>query len=286
MPETPIPVSSVSLDKASIAVKAGSTVTLTTRNIKTPKLSANSACIYRIDGDGKGTLIYTKNSTKKRAQASTTKLMTAILVMESGRLDGTTRITKNAAKTLWGTYMMKAGDVFSNRDLMYALLMPSANDAAVALAEGIGGTEANFVSMMNRKAEKMGLTRTHYQNPHGLDADGHYSSASDLAKLTAYAYTFPEISAIWNTSIKTISPQNRKCNWILYTTNSLFGYDWRFKGGKTGTTDKARCCFTGVYTYKNETYVTVVLGSKYGFGRWSDTKKLHKYIRKYAAKYY
>lgn len=263
-----------------------SNITLITRNIKNYKLSAKSACVYRIDGEGKGTIIFAKNSTKKRAQASTTKIMSALLAMESGKINGTTRITRNAAKTPWGSYKLKAGDVYNNLDLLYAMMLPSANDAATALAEGIAGSESSFVAMMNDRAQELGLTKTSFRNPHGLDADGHYSTAQDLAKLTAYAYEYPAIRNTWNTKVKTITSLKKKTKWTLFSTNAIFGYDKHFKGGKTGTTDNARCCFSGVYEYKGETYVTVVLGSKYGFSRWKDTKKLHKYIKKYAATKY
>lgn len=268
------------------AAARSKTIKLTTCNIKTQSLVAAAACIYRIDGEGKGTLIYKKKAGQKRAQASTTKLMSAVVVMESGKIDDTTTITKNAAKTPWGSYKLKAGDVYSNRDLMYAMMLPSANDAAVAIAEGVGGSVKKFVKKMNAKAAELGLKNTHFKNPTGLDRDGHYTTALELAKLTAYAYTFPEISEMWNTKVKTISSLNTGSKWTLITTNAIFGYDKRFKGGKTGTTDNAGCCFAGVYTYKGETYVTVVLGSTFGLKRWSDTKKLHKYIRKYAATTY
>lgn len=257
--------------------------TLTTRNLKTQKLSAKAAVIYRIDEDGKGTLIYTKNSDTKRAQASTTKLMTAVLFLENGDLGGITKISKHAASTPWSGHFVK-GDTYNNRDLMFAMLMPSANDAAVALAETIGGTESNFVKMMNAKAKTMGLRKTQFKNPHGLDARGHYTTATELAKLTAYAYTTqPLISEIWNTKVKMIRSIKKGRKWKLWTTNAIFGYDKNFKGGKTGTEDNARCCFTGIYVYKGKTYVTTVLGSSYGFSRWADTKKLHSYIKKYAA---
>lgn len=261
-------------------------ITLTTRNIKNYKLSAKAACIYRIDGDGQGTLVYTKNSTTKRAQASTTKLMTAVLLMESGLLDSKTKISKHAAATPWGSGRLAAGDTYKTHDLLYAMLLPSSNDAATAVAEKVGGTEKAFVAKMNAKAKEMGMKKTHFCNPHGLDADGHYTTAKELAMLTAYAYTFPEIRECWATQYKTIKSLKNKKKWTLWSTNSIFGYVSNFLGGKTGTEDNAGCCFTGVYEYNGSTYVTVVLGSGYGFSRWTDTKKLHKYITKYAATEY
>lgn len=263
-----------------------SNIQLISRNIKKPKVTARAAVVYRINRDGTGNLLYTKNSTKKLAQASTTKLMTAILLLESGLIDSQTMISSHAAATPWASGKLAAGDIYDTRDLLYAMLLPSSNDAATAVAERVGGTEANFVNMMNDRAEELGLTRTHFRNPHGLDADGHYTTAGELAKLTAYAYTFPEIRECWATKIKTIKSLKKKRRWTMWTTNAIFSYVKNFLGGKTGTEDNAKCCFAGVYTYKGETYVTVVLGSDYGFSRWSDTQTLHKYIRQYAAKKY
>ena len=261
-------------------------IKVTTRNLESPDLSARSACIYRIDANGKGTLIFTKKAFKKVAQASTTKLMTSILLIDSGLLDSTTTISNHAARTPWGSGRLAAGDVYNNRDLLFAMLLPSSNDAATAIAERVGGSEGGFVNMMNAKAEEMGLTNTHFCNPHGLDADGHYTTALELAKLTAKAYDYPEIRECWATNYKRIRSLKRGRSWNLWSTNAIFKYVSNFLGGKTGTESNAGCCFAGVYTYGGSTYVTVVLGSGYGFSRWNDTKKLHKYIQDYAATSY
>lgn len=263
-----------------------SKITVITRNLEDLSMTAKAACIYRIDGDGEGTMIFSRNSSTKVAQASTTKLMTAVLLIESGLLDSTTKVSAHAAATPYASGRMAVGDVFNTRDLLYAMLLPSSNDAATAVAERVGGNEEAFVNMMNAKAEKLGLTKTHFRNPHGLDADGHYTTAKELAKLTAYAYTFPEIKDCWATQYKSIKSLEKGRRWNLWSTNAIFGYVSNFLGGKTGTESNAGCCFTGVYTYNGGTYVTVVLGSGYGFSRWSDTKKLHKYIQDYALSSY
>ena len=268
------------------AAAHSSNIVVTTRNLEDLALSARSACVYRVDGDGKGVLIYSKQADKKLPQASTTKLMTAVLLLENGLLNSTTKISTHAARTPWGSGRLAAGDVYNTEDLLYAMMLPSSNDAATAIAEKVGGSETAFVSMMNAKAEALGFTRTHFRNPHGLDADGHYTTALELAKLTAYAYNFPEIRECWATKYRTIKSLKRGRRWTLWSTNSLFKYVSNFLGGKTGTEDNAKCCFTGMYTYEGSTYVTVVLGSGYGYARWSDTKKLHKYIQDYAATKY
>ena len=263
-----------------------SNITVTTRNIKSYSLSAKAACIYRIDGDGAGTLVYTKNSTTKRAQASTTKLMTAVLLIESGLLGKKTTISKHAASTPWGSGRLSAGDIFKTSDLLYAMLLPSYNDAATAVAEAVSGSEEAFVALMNEKAKALGMTNTNFCNPHGLDANGSYTTAKELAMLTAYAYTFPEIRKCWSTSYKKIKNYKTKKKFTVWSTNSIIGYVSNFLGGKTGTEDKAGCCFAGAYEYNGSVYVTVVLGSGGGFSRWADTKKLHSYIKKYAATQY
>lgn len=257
-------------------------INIITRNLEDPGVSARSACVYRIFPDGTGKMIYSKNSYKEVAQASTTKIMTAVVLLEKGLIDSKTKISSHAASTPWGSGRLAVGDVYNTKDLLYAMLLPSSNDAATAVAERVGGSEAAFVNMMNAKAEELGLKRTHFRNPHGLDADGHYTTALELAKLTAYAYTFPEIRECWATQCKTIKSLERGRYWTLWSTNAIFSYVKNFLGGKTGTESNAGCCFTGIYTYNGNTYVTVVLGSGYGFSRWSDTKKLHNYIQNYA----
>ena len=269
-----------------VSAATSDSITVITRNLESISLSARTACVYRIDGDGQGTMIFSKKSTTQVAQASTTKLMTAVLLLESGLIDSTTVVSAHAAATPYGSGKMTAGDVYNTRDLLYAMLLPSSNDAATAVAERVGGSEGAFVSKMNAKAAKLGFTQTHFRNPHGLDADGHYTTARELAELTAYAYTFPEIRDCWATQHKVIKSLKKGRRWHLWSTNAIFGYVSNFLGGKTGTEDNAGCCFTGVYTFNGDTYVTVVLGSGYGFSRWSDTKKLHRYIQDYAQSHY
>ena len=261
----------------------GKAFKVTTRNIKSVKLNGKSACIYCVDT---GENIFTKNSTTRRAHASTTKIMSAILLCESGKIGGKTKISKKAANTPWGGRYIKKGDRYKNLDLLYAMMLPSLNDAATAVSETVSGSTSKFVKAMNTKAATLGLSDTHFKNPHGLDKKGHYSTAVDLTRLTAYAYRFPLIRKAWLTPYRTIKCINRKKKWTLESTDLILGYDKKFKGGKTGTTEKAGYCFSGVYVYKGKTYVTAVLGCDYENGRWVDTKKLHKYIRSYAAKSY
>lgn len=257
--------------------------TVTSRNVVTKSLSARSACIYCIDN---GNVIYTKKYKTRRSPASTTKLMTSVILVESGKLKEKTSISANAANTPWGSGHLRKGDKYRNIDLLYAMLLPSANDAAVAVAEGVSGSTGKFVKRMNKKAEKMGLENTHFCNPHGLNDSNHYTTAFELAKLTAYAYDKEEIRKAMKTKSRTIKSLRYKSKWTLYSSDTLLGKIQNFFGGKTGTGSDAKYCFTGIYKHKKKTYVTVVLGAGSPAGRWSDTKKLHSYIRSYAATKY
>lgn len=254
------------------------TIRVTSRNIKNLKLSTQSACIYCIDT---GEFIYMKKAGTRRSPASTTKLMTSILLAESGKLSGVMKISRNAAKTPYTYGKLKAGDTYRTVDLLYAMLLPSANDAAVAAAEGVSGSTSAFVKKMNRKARRIGLKNTHFKNPVGFNAKGHYTTAKDLARLTAYAYEIEPIRDAMKTKSKKIRSLRYHRTWRLHSSNSLLGKISSLIGGKTGTGSDAKYCFTGLYQHKGKTYVTVVLRAKSDAGRWSSTKKLHSYIRKY-----
>ena len=274
----------VYVTKTDTAKKAVSRVcTVTSRNIKSADVGCRSACIYCINNKA---LIYGKEHTTRRSPGSTTKLMTSVLLVESGKLKKKTRISANAAATPWGSGMLKKGDVYRNTDLLYAMLLPSANDAAVAVSEGVSGSTTKFVKKMNKKAKKLGLTHTHFCNPHGLHNDDHYTTALELAKLTAYAYKKKPIRKALKTKYRTIKSVRYKRVWTMYSTDSLLGLIQGFLGGKTGTGEDALYCFAGVYKHEKKTYITIVLGARSPTQRWSDTRKLHSYIRDHAATKY
>ena len=263
-------------DQAGEAVSRVCTVTST--NIKGKKLSGKSACIYCVDTNK---VIYGKAHTTRRSPASTTKLMTAVILVESGKLGGNTTISEKAASTPWGSGKLRKGDSYRNIDLLYAMLLPSSNDAAVAVAEGVSGSTGKFIRQMNTKAGQMGLKNTHFCNPHGLNDKNHYTTAYELARITAYAYGKEEIRKAMKTRTRTIKSLRYQRKWKLYSSDTLLGRIKSFLGGKTGTGSDAKYCFAGVYKYKGKTYVTVVLRAGSAVGRWKDTRKLHSYIRKY-----
>ncbi len=255
-------------------------LTVTTKNIVVKKVTAKAVCVYCVE-DKK--VVYGVKINKRRKQASTTKVMTSILLLENAKLKDTTKISKNAADTLYSHPVMKAGDVYSNKDLLYTMLLPSSNGSAVAVAEEIGGSVSGFADMMNAKAKELGLKNTRFVNPHGLDEKSNYSTAFDLCRQMAYIY--PESKSFRkaiSTSSYTFTTKKYKYKYTVKTTDELKNYSSKHKGGKTGTTSLAGCCFTSVYVDGGKTYTVAVLGSADNESRFSDTKKLYSYIDKYA----
>ncbi|MEA4923106.1 MAG: serine hydrolase [Eubacteriaceae bacterium] len=256
----------------------GPIITVTTRNIKSVSLSSRTACIYCVNTKE---TIYGKYMNTRKPQASTTKIMTALIVMDQNKLSQKARVSNAAAHTAWRNLYMKPGDRYYVRDMIHALLLPSSNDAANVLAEKNAGSKKAFIKKMNARAKAMGLTRTHYKNAHGLDASGHYTTAYDLARLTAAAYkykTFRTVIKKKKYSFKSLRYKKKK---TVRTTDKLLGYTSAFKGGKTGYDNRAGYCFSAVYVYKGRTYIVSTLGSNSSKGRWNDSKKLYKYLKTY-----
>jgi len=146
-----------------------------------PDIQAKAAILM---DEGSGRVIYAKNAHQQLPPASLTKIMTAILVIENGDLDQKVSVSRYAAETGESSIWLEEGEVLTRKDLLYALMLVSANDAAVALAESVAGSESAFVEKMNKRARELHLSHTHFVNPHGLQDQEHYSSAYDLAVIT------------------------------------------------------------------------------------------------------
>lgn len=146
-------------------------------------LNSKNAILYDNTYDK---ILYEKNAYDRVANASTTKILTAIVAYENGNLEKIVTISQNAASTGGSGINLRTGDKISLNDLIKGLLIRSGNDAAVAIAEEIGGSVESFCKMMNKKAIEMGLKNTHFVTPHGLDKENHYSTAYDLAKMAEY----------------------------------------------------------------------------------------------------
>lgn len=225
-----------------------------------PVLNAKAAIIY--DRTSKRVL-WGKNIDQKKAMASTTKIMTAIVVLENANLNDVVEISKKAAGTGGSRLKINAGDKITVNDLLYGLMLRSGNDAAVALAEHVGGSVQGFADMMNKKKDELELYNTHFVTPHGLDNDEHYTTAYELAKLTDYALSNEKFAQIVNT--KTYNVTINGATRTINNTNELLGNLQGVNGVKTGFTANAMRCLVTSCTRNSNQIITIVLGC--------DTKK-------------
>ena len=193
-----------------------------------------------------GRVLLEKHATRRLPPASLTKIMTALIALESAPLQEIVKIDPRAV-VHHSSYDFKPGEEFLLRDLVTAMLVASANDACEAVAWHIGGDDKRFVAMMNERAVRLGLKNTHFANPCGFDAPGHYSTAADLAKLTERALQQPFFSMMVRTLIRDISTVDGTRHMSLHTTNELL-VDPDVNGVKTGYTSKAgRCLIASMF---------------------------------------
>lgn len=237
-----------------------------------PKINARAAIIY--DRTTKE-IIWGKNEYDKRAMASTTKIMSAIVVLENANLSDIVTVSRKAAGTGGSRLKISTGDKITVNDLLYGLMLRSGNDAAVALAEHIGENVEEFANLMNKKAKELGLKNSNFVTPHGLDNENHYTTAYELAVLTDYALNNKTFSKIVNTKSATISINGNSRN--IYNTNELLGYMKGVDGVKTGFTNGAGRCLVTSCTRNNNQIITVVLGCDTKKQRTSDSTKLIEY---------
>lgn len=217
-------------------------------------------------------ILYGKNEQKQVKMASTTKIMTAIIVIENVNLEETIEVSKKAANTGGSRLGLKTGDKIKISDLLYGLMLVSGNDAAVALAEHVGGNIKGFANLMNEKAKELDLKNTHYESPHGLDSDGHYTTAYELAKLTDYALKNKIFSKIVGTKNYTITINGYSKS--LSNTNELLGNLDGVYGVKTGFTNGANRCLVTSCKRDNMDIICVVLGADTKKFRTQDSIKL------------
>lgn len=247
--------------------------TISQSEIKIPETNSR-ACVV-IDRNT-NTILCGKNENEKRKMASTTKIMTATIIIENCNLDETIEVSKKAAGTGGSRLGLKTGDKITIRDLLYGLMLCSGNDAAVALAEYAGNDIQGFAELMNKKANDLGLTSTHFETPHGLDADEHYTTAYELAILSNYALnnkTFAQIVGTKNYTV-TINGYPKQ----LSNTNELLGNLEGVYGIKTGFTNGANRCLVTACKRNDMDIICVVLGADTKNFRTSDSIKLINYI--------
>lgn len=221
-----------------------------------------------------GTVLWEHNSREKRAMASTTKIMTALLTIEAGDLDREFTVDSLAIMVEGTSMGLREGDRVSRRDLLYGILLPSGNDAANAAAVSVSGSMTAFVKLMNSRARELGLNDTHFATPSGLDAEGHYTTACDLARLAAYALrddTFREIVGCSSADVEFGNPPYKR---TLYNSNKMLKrYDGAI-GVKTGFTDNARRCLVSAAERDGATLVAVTLNAP---DDWNDHTKMLDY---------
>ena len=223
-----------------------------------------------------GEVLYDMNGSERAAPASTTKLMTCLLVLEavqSGQLSLSTPIT--AGETTYqglsgnfSTANIKVGEVLTVEELLYCLMLPSANEAANVLAVAVDGSIEDFVSHMNRRAGELGCQGTHFANPHGMDQENHYTTAYDLALMMQACLEHDEFTTVTGAPKHTVPATNMSKEREIYNTNGLVS-SWTYStylydkciGGKTGTTDAAGRCLVAAARDGDQVLISVILGS-------------------------
>lgn len=240
-------------------------------------LTARSAFLF---DPVSGQVLYQREPDLPLPPASTTKIVSAIVALESERgAKNLLSVTKNATDVPSSKLHLRTGQAMSIEDLLYSLLLSSANDASVVLAEGIAGSVERFAEMMTEKARETGAINSHFTNPHGLTAPGHLSTARDMALIFTYAMKNPVFREIIQTKTSSVSSitlgKTKRVRQIpIRNHNRLL---WNFDGaigGKTGYTFAAQKCFVGGVSRNGVTLVASILGSR---DLWGDTKRLLEY---------
>lgn len=244
-------------------------------NTKFFKVDARNA--IAIDRESK-TVLFEQNGYELVPMASTTKILTALITIERGNLDEKFTVSKNAASVRGSTVGYRENEEITIRELLYGLMYRSGNDAAITLAEGIGGSVEGFADIMNNYKTSLGLLDSHFQSPHGLDMTDHYSSAYDLALLTAKGMEYKEFREIVGT--KEISQSKYNFTRDYSNINKIL---WRIQGAngvKTGYTGQAGKCLVSSIDYKGKDIIIVVLNCP---DRWNVTEKIFNYIQETVA---
>lgn len=252
----------------------GSTENIDHANEAQLKLHSLSALLMDAENNR---VLYEENGYKKMPMASTTKIMTCIVTLENADLSDIVRVSSYAARMPDVQLGIRTEEQYYLRDLLYSLMLESHNDSAVAIAEHVGGSVEGFATMMNDKARSLGCMDTNFVTPNGLDAEGHYTTAKDLAVIASYAIKNNQFIEITNTPThqfreliggRGYSVSNK--NKFLYMMDGAIGV-------KTGFTGGAGYCFVGAVKRPDRTLVSVVLGCGWPPNKslkWTDTKKL------------
>lgn len=246
-------------------------------NVETPKLHALSALLLDASNNR---VLYENNGYKEMAMASTTKIMTCIVTLENAKLDEVVTVSSYAARMPDVQLNINTGEQYYLKDLLYSLMLESHNDVAVAIAEHVGGSIEGFATMMNDKAREIGCEHTNFVTPNGLDAEGHYTTAKDLAVIASYAIKNDKFIEITNTSSHVFKEIKKGRGYSVSNKNRFLYMMEGAIGVKTGFTGAAGYCFVGAIKRQDKTLVSVVLGCGWPPNKslkWSDTKELMNY---------
>lgn len=234
-------------------------------------LDAKSVLVMDVDSMG---IVYQQSKDTPLPMASLTKMMTALIILENHSLSENVLIPPLSEYVEGSSMRLKPGDTLTVSDLLHGLMINSGNDAATVLAMYHSGTVFSFVKEMNTKADELGLRHTHFQNPHGLDAPHHYSSAHDLAILSKMLLSYPALRKIVTIPKESI-PSSLGSGYELVNTNALLDSPFPVYGIKTGTTDNAGECLVLLTRVSGKEHIVVILGSSQ---RYLDAKILLWYI--------
>ena len=239
------------------------------------RVSARSAIAIERES---GQILFEQNAYEVIPMASTTKILTALVAIENGDLNEKLEVSKNAASVRGSTVGYKAGEKISLNELLYGLMYRSGNDAAITIAEGIGGSLEGFATIMNHFAKSIGIIDSHFETPHGLDKEEHYSSAYDLALLTSKAMEYDIFRNIVGT--KTVSRGEQNFTRDYNNINKILFKIPGANGVKTGYTGGAGKCLVSSVNYLGKDIIIVVLNCT---DRWNQTEKIFNHIKdKYA----
>lgn len=236
-----------------------------------PSVSAAGAIL--IDADS-GRVLYKHNAYQRMPMASTTKIMTALVALSSVPVDTVVSVSPLAVGVEGSSVYLYAGEELTMEQLLYAMLLESANDAAAAIAIALGGDIESFADMMNEMAQRIGLADTHFENPHGLDGEEHYTTAADLATLTAYALQNETFRSIVSTYKHTIPMNGSEGTRLLINHNKLLKSYSGAIGVKTGFTKKSGRCLVSAAEREGVTLVAVTLSAA---DDWNDHANMLDY---------
>ncbi|MBV7276781.1 D-alanyl-D-alanine carboxypeptidase [Clostridiaceae bacterium UIB06] len=244
------------------------------KNITGKNINVSARCAVALDSKSK-VVLYEKNAYELVPMASTTKIMTALVALKYGDLDRKIEISSKAASIKGSTVGFKKGEKISIKELVYGLMLRSGNDAAIAIAEGISGSVEEFAKLMNECAGEIGVVNTHFETPHGLDKDEHYSTAYDLAVVTSKAKT----NELFNEIVKSKDVDGNALGFTrsYHNINKILWQMPEANGVKTGYTGKAGKCLVSSANIQGNDVIVVVLNCT---ERWKESIKIFEYVNK------